>query len=135
MQQPSAHIIIVEPDKLLARTYAGALEHADYSVQIAHGAADAVSAADAKRPDLVVLELQLATNDGIEFLHEFRSYPDWQDIPVIVQSSLTPERLEPVRVALQTQLGVRLFLYKTTTTLGQLARAVDETLQGQGDAA
>ena len=129
MQQLQGHLIIIEPDKLLGGTYGRALEHAGYSVRVVHSAADAVSAADAKRPDLVILELQLAANDGIEFLHEFRSYPDWQDIPVIVQSSMTPEQLEPVRAALQSQLGVRLFLYKTTTTLSQLRRVVRETLQ------
>lgn len=124
-----AHVLIIEPDKLLAQTYRRALEHAGCSVAVAHGAQDGVQASDIQKPDVVVLELQLAAHDGIEFLHEFRSYAEWRAVPVIVQSSIPPEALEPFVLALKRDLGVVELLYKTTASLRLLVRAVREALK------
>ena len=32
------------------------------------------------KPAIVMLELQLVEHSGIEFLYEFRSYPEWQRV-------------------------------------------------------
>ena len=126
-----AHILIVEPDKLLARTYGAAFEHAGYTVTIAHGSQEAVLAADKRTPDLVVLELQLAGQDGIAFLHEFHSYAEWWSVPVVIQSSAAPAVVESVGTALKAELGVVAILYKTTTTLKQLLRVIRDALSSR----
>jgi len=38
----------------------------------------------AGRPDVIILDLMMPKMDGFEFLHELRSRPEWQDIPVVV---------------------------------------------------
>ena len=96
------------------------------SVACATTAQTAVDAADKQRPDVVILELQLAAHSGVEFLHEFRSYPEWQSVPVIVQSGLPPAQLAEAQDSLRRDLGVRTILYKPRTTLQQLLRAVRE---------
>jgi len=121
------HVLCIEPDRVLARTYTQALQHAGYTTAYAATAQDAVDAADTKRPDLVVLELQMTGHDGIEFLHEFRSYPEWRDIPVIVNTNLTPAALEPVKPAL-VELGIGACLYKPYATLQQLVSHVNAQL-------
>jgi CheY-like chemotaxis protein len=119
-----AHVLLIEPDTILASTYRQALQHAGHTVACVHTAQDAVYEADNSKPDVVVLELQLAAHDGIEFLHEFRSYPEWQRTPVIVNSAMHPAMLAPVRQALEYDLGVTTCLYKPQTTLQQLLRAI-----------
>ena len=111
-------VLLVEPNVPLANVYRLGFEHAGYDVVVAHDAQSAVQAADEKRPDVVLLELQLAGHSGVEFLYEFQSYVDWQDIPVIL-NTLVPEKELPV------QAGIfREYLYKPATTLGQLVDAV-----------
>jgi DNA-binding response OmpR family regulator len=120
------HVLLLEPNTLLARTYADALEHAGFSVAHAAAAQSAVDAADKQCPDIVIVELQLPAHSGVEFLHEFRSYPEWQNVPIIVLSVLPPMQLTAVQGSLERDLGVRALLYKPRTSLEQLLRAVRE---------
>lgn len=120
------NILLIEPNTLLAQTYLKALQHAGYEVTHTGNAQHAVHIADKSTPDLIILELQLAVHGGVEFLHEFRSYTEWQHIPVIINTSIPPARLAPVKNALAKELGVRAILYKPRTTLKELLRQVRE---------
>ncbi|HEX7963470.1 MAG TPA: response regulator [Candidatus Saccharimonadales bacterium] len=120
------HVLLLEPNTLLAKTYTEALQRAGHSVAHATGAQTAVDAADKQLPDIVILELQLPRHSGLEFLHEFRSYPEWQAVPVIVHSMLPPTHTAAVAENLQADLGVRAILYKPRTSLQRLLRAVRE---------
>jgi DNA-binding response OmpR family regulator len=122
------HVLIVEPDRKLARIFATALERAGHSTQCAALAQDAISAADERRPDLVLLELQLVAHGGIEFLYEFRSYADWQDVPVIIVSHVPPTEFAGSRELLYDRLGVRQYHYKPGLTLQALLASVDDSL-------
>jgi DNA-binding response OmpR family regulator len=122
------HVLIIEPNTVLARTYTQALQHAGYHAVAVSGAQTAIDAADAQPPDLVIIELQLAAHSGIEFLHEFRSYAEWQHIPVIVHTLIPPGRLAAVHGVLAAELGIRAVLYKPRTSLPQLLRHVREQL-------
>jgi DNA-binding response OmpR family regulator len=123
-----AQILLIEPDRVLAESYVLSLMHAGHEVQAAGSAQAAVMSADAIRPDLVILELQLVEHSGIEFLYEFRSYSDWQDVPVIIQSQVPPAEFADSWHLLQTELGVCEYLYKPRTSLLQLLKTVDGQL-------
>jgi CheY-like chemotaxis protein len=84
---------------------------AGYTVASVSGAENAIHAADIHAPDLVVLELQLVGHSGVEFLYEFRSYPEWQEVPVIVHTSLGYNELKQYDAALS-QLAVAVCLHK-----------------------
>lgn len=118
-----SHVLLLEPNTLLAKTYTRALKHAGHSVAHVTGAQAAVDAADKERPDVVIVELHLSGHSGIEFLHEFRSYAEWKDIPVLLNTSLTTTQLEPTIDALHHDLGIREILYKPRTSLQDLVRA------------
>lgn len=77
-------------------------------------------AADTARPDAVIMELQLTGHNGLEFLHEFRSYPEWQDIPIVLLTNVPPGEFAGGRAALMRQLGIRGYLYKPQADLRQL---------------
>jgi DNA-binding response OmpR family regulator len=119
-----AQILLVEPDSLLAEVYKRALEQSGYRIAQASGAQTAISAADQNKPDLVILELQLAAHNGLEFLYEFRSYRDWLEVPVLVHSLVPPGEFGR-DTPLMNELNVAGYLYKPRTSLEQLLRAVD----------
>jgi DNA-binding response OmpR family regulator len=119
-----SHILLLEPNTLLAAAYHQALRHAGYEVTHVTGAQAAILAADEQAPALVIAELQLPQHSGLEFLHEFRSYADWRQVPVIVHTVLSPPQLATAKEALQRDLGVNLLLYKPQTSLRDLLDAV-----------
>lgn len=122
-----ANVLLLEPNKVLAGQYCEFLESKGYEVAVWADAQAAIIAADAKRPDIIIVELLLAGHSGIEFLYELRSYAEWQRIPVLVLSRITSadSGLSP-RMA--QELGIRDYLYKPETSLEKLARAVEQTL-------
>ncbi len=123
-----SQILLIEPDRVLAETYRQALLGAGHRVVCCASAQAAIISADQHRPDLVVLELQLIEHSGIEFLYEFRSYQDWRDIPVVVQTHVPSGEFIANRQLLRERLGVRTYLYKPNTTLRELLAHVDEHL-------
>jgi DNA-binding response OmpR family regulator len=123
-----AQILLIEPDRLLAESYVQALLLANHEVQAAGSAQAAILSADAIPPDLVILELQLVGHSGIEFLYEFRSYQDWQETPVVVQTHVPQHEFIDNWQLLEQELGVREYLYKPRTSLEQLLSAVNAHL-------
>jgi len=121
-----AYVLLIEPNTVLAGTYAQAMQLAGHEVVHSIGAQAAISAADRRTPDVVVLELQLPVHNGVEFLQEFRSYPEWQEVPVIVHTVIPLQRLASGRAALKQDLGVETVVYKPRTSLKDLLRLVRE---------
>jgi two-component system, cell cycle response regulator DivK len=120
-----ANILLIEPDRVLAETYGQALLAIGHQVAIAPGAQSGILTADRFQPDLVILELQLVEHSGIEFLYEFRSYADWQSVPVIVQTQVPPGEFADSQQLLKNDLSVREYLYKPQTGLSDLLNAVN----------
>jgi DNA-binding response OmpR family regulator len=123
-----ANILLIEPDRLLAETYAQAILSAGHQVAVAPGAQSAILVADRFEPDLVVVELQLVEHSGIEFLYEFRSYTDWQAVPIIIHSHVPPREFNGSSQLLRDELGVRDYLYKPQTSLAQFIKAINGQL-------
>ena len=119
------NLLLIEPDRLLARTYQRALErNGGHQVFTAVSAQEAVHLSDQQKPDVVVLEMDLPRHNGVEFLYEFRSYPEWSDVPVIIHSFVPPTELAAA-ATLENELGVVRVLYKPATNLAQLCAAVE----------
>jgi DNA-binding response OmpR family regulator len=115
-------ILLIEPDTVMADFYRQAIEEAGYQVRWCSAAAAAIQHADERRPDAVVLELQLAGHNGVEFLYEFRSYPEWKDVPIIILSGVPDAAFSPI---LQRQLGITAYHYKPRTKLHNLVNTLD----------
>lgn len=117
-------ILLIEPDTVLASTYKQALEFAGHVVDHALSGQGAVGLADETVPELVILEMQLPAQNGIAFLQEFRSYVEWQQIPVLLHTYVTPQGLEQIAETLEREYGVVGWLYKPQTSLQQLVSTV-----------
>lgn len=125
-------ILLIEPDVKLGKTYATALGRAGYEVLLAATAQDAIVMADTANAghsgpaiDLVILELHLVGHSGIEFLYEFRTYPEWREVPVVILSHAPPSELVASHKVLRQQLGIVKHLYKPETSLRSLVASVD----------
>lgn len=124
-----SQILLVEPDSILADLYRRGLETVGHNVLICAGAQSAIHSADVTKPDVVILELQLVEHSGIEFLYEFRSYPEWQAIPVLVLSGIPPNEFSGSHDLLMNELGVRAYHYKPLTSLSNLLLAIDQVVR------
>ena len=120
-----ARILLLEPNVQMGRIYAAGLQAGGHQVAVATTAQDAICEADEQRPDVVILEIQLTKHSGIEFLYEFRSYADWQQVPALVVSQVPPGEFKASRDLLSRRLGVKAYHYKPQTSLRTLLQAVD----------
>ncbi|HVS79000.1 MAG TPA: response regulator [Candidatus Saccharimonadales bacterium] len=121
------HILLLEPDSLLAASLAAGLRSAGHNVSAHKDPQAAVTAADGQCPDVIITELQLAARSGAEFLYEFASYADWQSVPVIVLTNLHPQQAEAY-AEVMSQLNVRACLYKPHTSLDQILNQLHRAL-------
>jgi chemotaxis family two-component system response regulator Rcp1 len=48
--------------------------------------------ADAPRPDLILLDLEMPRMGGLEVLAEIKQHPEWRRIPVVIMTSSSDER-------------------------------------------
>lgn len=117
------HILLIEPDVVLAKIYKEAFARLGHSVQHVGDAQAGILAADEQCPDVVVLELLLANHSGAAFLYEFRTYGDWLTVPVVVHTLIPPTRLRPFGKSFR-ELGVAASLYKPETSLQTLLRTI-----------
>lgn len=116
------NILLLEPDVVLAGTYAAALGQHKHAVAVAHQAQMAIHAADEQAPDLVIAELQIPGHNGVEFLYEFRSYSEWQHIPVMLLT-MVPAHSLLITQAMMDRFGIVDILYKPATSLQTLKLA------------
>lgn len=122
-----ASVLLLESDRLLARTYRQALSRAGHTVFWQSDAQAALAVLDEKPIDVVVLELQLAPHNGVELLYEMRSYPDWDNIPVLLHTMIPADHPGLGR-AFWEQLNITDYMYKPQTSLAQLVRQVGNTV-------
>lgn len=111
--------LIVEPSKDLAHIISESLEEDGIAADIVHTAQAGISSADQNKPDVVIMELLISDHNGLEFIHEFKSYQDWFDVPIIIYSDLSAEELG-VAVGWKEDMNIQRHFYKPTTTLREL---------------
>lgn len=78
-----------EPDMLTA--YRGLLEGAGFSVSVASSAAEALAAARASRPDLVLSDVAMPAGDGRSLTAQLRADPATRSIPIVLMSGAFKE--------------------------------------------
>lgn len=120
------YILVLEPDEEVGKILSNYLSSDRRTVILTNSAQSAISAADHQKPDVVVIELAIPKQNGFAFLHEFRSYDDWEKIPVIVHSHLAREEAAMSRS--WNALGAADYLYKPSATLKDLQTAIDRVL-------
>lgn len=108
-------VLLVEDDVWLGELYGKSLEReADIEVLYAKSAGDALKVLDLNSVDLIILDIFLGANNGIELLHELASYNDTKKIPVLILSAVSEYDFGMEKSRWE-QYGVIDYLYKPNT--------------------
>ncbi|MBW8363555.1 MAG: response regulator [Rhizobium sp.] len=86
-------ILVVEDDRHIRQFVASALESEGYRVAMAGSARQAGIELGLRQPSLIVLDLGLPDQDGVEFIQDYRG---WSAVPILV---LSARSLETEKVA------------------------------------
>jgi DNA-binding response OmpR family regulator len=118
------NILCIEPDVVLAKAYKKVFSRSsEDTVILCLDPQAAMEQLDVKMPDVIVMELQLAPLSGFAFLHELRSYEDFNEIPVVIYSSVPKESFTNNKKTWKT-LGVEAYFYKATDSVQKVAKFI-----------
>ena len=81
-------VLVIEPNRVMAQCIAKELAKDNMSTVVVSSAEGALEYAAEHTPDAVITEMSLPGHSGLEFIYEFRSYSEWQDIPLVINTSV-----------------------------------------------
>lgn len=84
-------ILIAEDHRDLAKTLAVLLNLAGFDAEIVHDGRDALKAARAHRPDVLLLDISLPGLDGVRVTEQMRSDPLLSNVLIIATSAYDPD--------------------------------------------
>jgi two-component system KDP operon response regulator KdpE len=88
MKENSAIILLIEDERQMRRFLRVTLQSESYGVIEAETAADGLSQAAMRNPDIIILDLGLPDMDGLEVIKKLR---EWSAVPVIIISAREQE--------------------------------------------
>ncbi|MGF1507487.1 MAG: response regulator [Chloroflexi bacterium] len=78
-----SYVLIVDDDKYMAKALTDMVSLFDRKVQAVHGPRQAIQALNADRPQLILLDLNMAGVDGLEVCRYIKRDPINGDVPVV----------------------------------------------------
>ena len=115
-------VLVAEDDDFYANIYKVKLTKEGFEVEIARDGSEALKAARARKPDLILLDLIMPNKDGFETLKEIRADVNLKNIKVIALSNLGQEEdIKRVR-----DLGANDYMIKTNVPLQEVINKVKE---------
>lgn len=124
MKKP--RVVLIEQDQILGDLYVKQLAQR-FSITHVRDAQSAIDVLDKKGADVIVTDVLISSNNGIEVIHELRSYDDWSLIPIVVLSSL-PAHSFPGANKLWQRYNISHFLFKPRTSPKTLMQTVSLAL-------
>jgi len=117
-------IAIIEDDQVISQMYRMKFEADGFEVQLAGDGKRGVALAEAFKPDMILLDLQMPEMDGGEALRIIRG-SDWGKlIPVIILTNMGEEE-SPKDIR---SLGIHSYIVKADLTPRQVVQRVKEAL-------
>ena len=87
-----ANILIVDDDPDITEAIKIVLEHQDYKVKTAGGIEQAMESLKAERPDLIILDVMMDTQqDGFILSRQLKEEDDYKDIPILMLTAVNQE--------------------------------------------
>lgn len=119
-------ILLIEDDAILAMGLQTYLNFEGFQVRTAANGKEGLTICKHQKPGLVISDVVMGIMDGISFLRELRSLPGGRDVPVIMISGHTNQRV----VDESKHLGVVDFISKPFE-MSQLLSAVRKWIEPQ----
>lgn len=82
-----ARVLVVEDNETNQMLTTAVLERDGYRVDVAATAEEARAVIERRRPDLILMDLQLPGVDGLAFTRALRGDPTTSDIPVVAMTA------------------------------------------------
>ena len=76
-------ILIADDDKKSIKLLRDVLQASGYSVAVARDGRETVALAQARKPDLILMDIRMPVMDGIAAMKELRADPNTDRIPII----------------------------------------------------
>lgn len=112
-------ILIIEDDRIMIRILQDHFADADVEFLLAPEAAEGVQKARDAHPDLVILDIALAGQSGLDVLEKLKQFPETASTPVVVFSATDQDEV----VKRARSLGVVDYIVKGSLSLQEtLAR-------------
>jgi two-component system phosphate regulon response regulator PhoB/two-component system alkaline phosphatase synthesis response regulator PhoP/two-component system response regulator VicR len=90
-----ADILIIDDDRDLVESIRIVLESRKYGVRTAHNGKDGFKQVQEKAPDLILLDVMMATDtEGFSLAYKLRNNPAYKDIPIIMVTGFTKKMAE-----------------------------------------
>lgn len=120
-----ARILLIEDEKILGEMYYDKLIQAGFEVSLTSETKDGLEIAQKNKPDLILLDILLPRENGINFLEKFKDIPEISQIPVIVFSNYD----DPETKKKALNLGVKEYLIKTNYTPLEIIEKIKQYLK------
>lgn len=117
-------ILLVEDDTALAAVYKSRLDLEGFEVSEVHNGEDALSAAVAFKPDLILLDAMMPKISGFDVLDILRNTPETANIRIIMLTALS----QPKDKERAESLGVDDYLVKSQVVIGDVVERVKHHL-------
>jgi DNA-binding response OmpR family regulator len=102
-------ILIIEDEKILSEMYQFKLEKEGYETMNAMYVDEAIEIANKNNPDLVILDILLPKESGINYLVKSKKFDNIKNIPVLVISNFDDNETKEKCF----ELGIRDYLIKS----------------------
>ena len=113
-------ILLVEDDEALAAVYKSRLEIEGFDAKIVYNGEEALTAARAYRPDLILLDAMMPKISGFDVLDILRNTPETANIRVVMLTALS----QPKDKERAESLGVDDYLVKSQVVIGDVIERV-----------
>ncbi|MBU2579172.1 response regulator [Patescibacteria group bacterium] len=117
-------ILLIEDESALQKALGDTLKINGYEMLSALNGQIGLDLAEAKKPDLILLDLILPKIDGFEVLKHLKENPETKDIPVIVLTNL--EGIKDVSRVVE--MGATTYLVKSDYSLKEIVSKIKEIL-------
>lgn len=118
-------ILIIEDEKILAEMYQDKFLEAGYEISLAFNSEEGIELAKREEPDLILLDILLPDENGIQFLKRIREFPKINQIPIIAISNYDEPRIKMEAF----NLGIKAYLIKTQYTPTELLEIIQKFLK------
>lgn len=124
MNQINKKILAVEDDQAIQKALTDKLRFEGFAVLSAGDGKKALELAKKEKPDIILLDLILPEKDGLAVLEELKWDSETKDIPVLVLSNVSNEKVEEQA----RKSGIVDFMVKTDWRLEQIVDKIKQTL-------
>jgi CheY-like chemotaxis protein len=123
--QPAKRVLVVDDMAIFREPLQLALRAAGYDVATAADGAQAIAAISNRRPDVVVLDMNMPGMNGVSFLRRLRGAPSLASIPVLVLTANAD--VEQIKAAME--LGVAGYLHKSQFSFRSLIARIEHLVK------